>query len=201
MRKHARLLVVGTGMLALALWLLVAGRSSRAAEENDMREPTLKMADAVQEKGLAAVKDAKELKEAELEDIMPGFSLRTKSAKNRALGMGPTPGAIQPDGIEKKLEELGKKELTKTQLTKEAKAIERAAYVAAGIGQLIIDKCPVAVKTGVKDPADWKKWSEDMAKQGLELAEAAKAGDAAAIKTKASNLDATCKACHSPFKD
>lgn len=200
MKKNARLLIVGAGTLALAFWFLQAGTQSSAADDKALRETVLKMADKVGKNGIAAVKDeAKVVAKTfeELGDVMHFFSLR----KSKGLGIGPDPEAIKPDGIEKKLEDLSKQELSKKELEEQAKHVERAAYVAAAISEIIQHRCPVEKKEGNKDPKEWAKWAQDMGKNALELAEAAKAKDANRIQKAADKLNNTCVACHGPFRE
>jgi cytochrome c556 len=56
-------------------------------------------------------------------------------------------------------------------------------------------------KQGEKDPAKWKKWTEEMGKSALELAKEIKAGDAMKVKAAATTLDNSCKNCHGVFRD
>jgi cytochrome c556 len=198
--NRSRLLAVAV-ICCLVIGFLIFNGSGRAQDdEQKARDTILKMADTLAKNDIdEARKQSKQLKDADLDDIMPLFALRTARNK-KALGLGDTPGAIKPDGIEKKLETLGKSQLSAGEVANEAPAIERAAYVAAAIAMVIHDKCPVDSKQGNKDPADWKKWSDDMEKQAMALAAAAKAKNAATIQKVAGHLDEVCKSCHVPFK-
>lgn len=198
MRSRYQLVTGAVVLGAVAAFLA----SSRAADDDETkaRNTILKMANTLsQNKVDDARQQAQQLKDTDLDDIMPLFALRTERNK-KALGMGASPGAIKPDGIEKKIEVLARKPLSPSELTAEAPAIEQAAYVAAAIALVIHDKCPVQAKEGNKDPNDWKRWSDDMDNFSMKLAAAAKARDPAGIQKAADQLDGTCKSCHAPFK-
>jgi hypothetical protein len=115
-------------------------------------------------------------------------------------GIGAKPGAIKPDCIEIKIQYLGKR-VPPTELKNDGTALQRMAYLTAAIAEVAQNKCPVEKKTGEKDPAKWKKWTEDMRESALELAKAVKAADAAAVKKTAFRLDNTCRECHGVFRD
>lgn len=200
MRMKLRLLAAALAPLALACWFLAQPGNGRAEGEKTPRDVILRIALAVSRNNQEeARREAGTLKDVDVDDIMPVFALRTPRNR-RALGVGPVPGAIKPDGIEKKLEALATKELDPAELTAQAEALERAAYVTAAVAEVVRDKCPVETKQGNKDPKEWKAWSEGMVKASLELAMAAKGHEPARVKKAAERLDATCKSCHTPFK-
>lgn len=200
MRISPRLLAVFIPV-ALAAWLWAGTDRGKAAEEGKTpRDAILRIAEAMAHNHADEAQQlAGGLKDVDVDDIMPVFSLRTPRNK-RALGLGPTPGAIRPDGIEKKLEALASRPLAPAELTAQAEALERAAYVAAAVGVIIRDKCPVETKQGNKDPKEWRNWSEEMVKLALDFASAVKSHDPTAVKRSAERLDANCKSCHAPFK-
>jgi cytochrome c556 len=101
------------------------------------------------------------------------------------------------NGIEEKVKALWK---TKADLKKQGPEIALMAAQIAATAQLTDELPPVKQKEGDKDPKEWKKWSEDMRKFALELAAAAKKGDAAEVKKAAKRLDDNCTACHKIFK-
>lgn len=201
MRMKGSPLLATTAILALAILFAATTRPGRAGDdEKAARDNVLKVADSLSKNNADGAKQqAAALKGADLDVIMPLFSKRSQR-NPKALGVGPTPGAIQPDGIEAKIEQLGRKELTPAQVAAQAPAIEQAAYVAAAIAMIVRDKCPVQAKEGNKDPKEWVTWSDEMGKVSMELAAAAKAKNAAGIQKAADRLDATCKSCHAPFK-
>ncbi len=201
MTKNLRVAGLLLAPLVVAVGFMVRPGGGLAEEgQKTPREAILKVADAMARSDAEeAHKLAQALKDVDPEDIMPVFALRTPRNK-RAVGVGTTPGAIKPDGIEKKLEALAARELPAGELAGQAEAIERAAYVAAAVGEIVHDKCPVETKQGNKDPKEWRTWCEDMVKGSQELAAAAKSRDAGRVKKAAERLDGTCKACHTPFK-
>ncbi|HEV3256526.1 MAG TPA: hypothetical protein VG013_06590, partial [Gemmataceae bacterium] len=195
MKMHLRLLAVGAAGLALALGFLVATSATSAADdEKDVRDDVLKMADMIAKNDVdGAKKHAKTLDEdLDPEDVMSAFSLRTDKGKG-GVGLGANPGEINPDGIEKKLQDLAeKKPLTPKALEKQAKALERAGYIAAAVALAVQDRPPVKDKEGDKDPADWKKWAADMHAAAREFAAAAKGKNPQGLKDAATKLNDSC---------
>jgi cytochrome c556 len=199
MSMHARLLGVGAAALLLGIAFLAAtGRAADDKGNKEVREAVLKLAAAVEKSDAAEQKKQTEaLKKEDLSEIMDQFKLR----KSGGIGVGSTPGAHTPDGIELKIINLGKKALAKSDLDKQADDIAKAAYVAAAIAELAQYKCPVQVKKGEKDPKDWQKWSAGMKESALELAKAAKAKDPAKVHAAAGKLNSNCQNCHGVFRD
>src|SRR5215204_6462390 len=116
MRRIAVMLSVGVSLLAGLVAL--PGRSG-AGVEPKTKEALLKIAAAIEKGSDAdATKDAKALAKSieELNDVMHGFKLRTK----KGLGVGSKPGVALPDGIELKLNAIGRDGITPAQLKKEA---------------------------------------------------------------------------------
>src|SRR5207245_2990237 len=130
-----------------------------------------------------------------VEDIMHRMSLRRGT--RGCIGIGENPGAIRPDGIEKKITDLSKKELSKERLTKEAGAIERMAYIAAAIAEVTKNK---PLERGPKEKKEiWRESADGTRKFALELATAAKKRDASAIHRPPVKLDANCTKCNNLF--
>ena len=195
MKTRARWLVAGAA-LALGLWGLATVGSSFAAD--DEKDGILKLAGMI-EKGddAAAKKEAAAIaKKAELEDVMHLFKLR----KMKGLGIGDTPDAITPDGIEAKFIALTKKPLSATDLGKQADDLAKAADVSAAIAAVAIIKAPEK-KVGAKDPKEWKQWAEDLDKGSKELAAAARKKDAKGIQDAAKKSVKACNDCHAVFRD
>ena len=96
---------------------------------------------------------------------------------------------------------LAKKPLTDALLKKQADDIARAARITQAVAEVTLEKSPVKKKMGDKDPADWKKWTEDMKNSAKDLANAAKKGDAKGVKDASSKLNASCNNCHGVFRD
>jgi hypothetical protein len=199
MRINARLLATGAALAILGIWFLANPGNGSAADDKDVRDDVLKVAEALEKKDAPGARKQAEAvaKKNELEDVMGLFRLRTK----KGLGVGPTAGVVKPDGIEAKIMALGKQPLRGSQLDTEAPALVQSAYVAAAIAEIARDKCPVDKKQGDKDPASWRNWTNDLEKASMDLAAAAEKKDAASIKTAANKMNSTCNACHAVFRD
>ena len=85
-------------------------------------------------------------------------------------------------------------------IKKEGPYLALMAGQIAAMAQLTKGLSPVKEKEGMKDPKDWKEWSEDMEKLALDLAAAAKKGNAATVQTIANKLNSNCTKCHKIFK-
>src|SRR5262245_17947462 len=189
MSKHTRVLGAGAVVVALALTF------SLSADEKTARDGILKLAQS-QEKGSVDKAAVDALKKENLDDIMNLFKLR----KSGGLGVGSTPGAITPDGIELKIIGLAKKTMA-GDLKTQGDAIAQAAYRAAAIAEIAAHKCPVQKKMGEKDPKDWEKWTKSMKDSALELAKAAKAKEAKKVEDAAKKLNNACQQCHGVCRD
>jgi hypothetical protein len=206
MRTHLRLLVVSSVTLALGFWLLAGAGSGVADDKKEKKDngpqaDIRKIADLFEQGDLAGAKaqaKASAGKIEDLEEVMNLFALRKADGKG-GEGIGPKPGAIKPDGIEAKLQNLTKRVLP-NELKNDNAALQRMAYIAAAIAEIAQSKCPVDKKMGEKDPAEWKKWSEEMSASALELAKSIKAGNATDVKKVALRLDGTCRNCHGVFR-
>jgi hypothetical protein len=188
------------GAVVLALGMVLSAGSGKAADAKKIRASILKAADLLQKgeedaakKEIAALAKEKDLP---LDEVMETLKLR----KSKGFGVGKEPISGVADGIESLIGNLEKRVPAAKVLEDHNADIARAAYISAVIGALVKDRSPVAKKTGDKDPADWKKWSEDMYSQSVELANAIKGKKAPEIKASAKKLNNTCLACHSPFK-
>jgi hypothetical protein len=182
--------LVVVGMLASLGW---------AADDKALGADVLKLAGTIQQKDQQAARAQADAiaKKAELEDIMGLFRLRAK----KGLGLGETPGAIKPDGIEAKIINLGKHAPKPAEMSQESQALARAGYVAAAIAMATEGKCPVERKQGEKDPEKWRGWMEDMRKSAVDFAAAAEAGRPADVKAAATRLNASCNNCHAAFRE
>ncbi len=198
MKLLATKFAAGAAVLTLAMGLLTT-ESRSAAQLADVREAVQKIADALAAGDQAtAEKLAKELAKEDLGDVMNTMALR-KANKKMAFGVGPKDAKISPDGIEAKLISLGKKPMEK-QVAKESGPLTEMGYRVAAIAEVAKNKAP-AKDEGQKKKADWIKWSEEMSKAGHEFSEAAKAKNAAGVKTAAAKLNRTCSDCHGVFRD
>lgn len=187
-------LAAGTGLVAVRAQSEEA-KAAAAAIQKQADDTSKKSWDELSATG-------KELaRKHELLDVMNLLKLRKTDAKVSGLGVGVKPGAISPDGIEAKIISLTKRPLDAAKLSKESADIARMADITAAVASVTIHQCPIEKKMGPKDPADWKKWMEEMYKGAQDLSKAARAKDAAAIKTAANRLDTSCKDCHAVFRD
>jgi hypothetical protein len=194
-------LAVGGIASALVVWsLALVSRGTAADEEKEVRDSVEKLADAFAKKDTATAKTQGDAIAKKIEEVAEVMDL-LKPRGDGGLGVGPKPGAITPDGIEKKLIEMGKKPVTPAQATSQADALARMGDEVAAVAEVAQHKCPVKKKEGPKDPKDWQTWTEDMRQGGLDLADAAKAKDAAKIKTAVSKLNSSCSNCHAVFRD
>jgi len=117
-----------------------------------------------------------------------------KKGKGNAFGVGKKAGAIQPDGIELKLNAIGRDAPGQATVNKEAAALEKMAYQVAAIAEVAIHKPP-------KDKAKlWIGWAKDLRKAAPELAKAAKSKSPAEIQKAATLMTKTCTSCHTEFK-
>ena len=203
MSRHVRKLAVGLGVLSLGLWFLAAGGQGVADDKADVRAAVQKVADAV-EKGDAdtAKKLAEEIaKDQELENVM--YLMKKRDSKGKAkgyFGVGKQPGAIKPDGIEDKTQNLGKRPLEQKQLDKESDALAEMAYRIAAIAEIAKAK-PGEKADNDKKKKEWAEYAETMRKEADALADAAKTKKPAEIKAAANKIYSTCNNCHGSFRD
>src|SRR4051812_10988666 len=96
--KHLR------GWLLASVVCASAGLFAFAADEKELRDNVLKVAEAIEKNDANAAKQASQaLQKADLDVIMEVFKLRSKGG----LGVGDK-GAVKRDGIEAKLQDLDK---------------------------------------------------------------------------------------------
>lgn len=208
MRFPVRWAAVGTAGLILGLWALVAplGHTSDSDEKDikEMRDSVVKLAGSIEKKEQDQTKkQAAEIAKkfqgkkpaVAMEDLMHLFVLRSR----KGLGVGAKAGAVMPDGIEKKVEELADKAPSAKQLGEDAAGLEQMAYSMAAIAEVSRALAPEK-DMGKKKIKDWVKWSEDMRDASLALAEAAKKKDASGVKSAADKANTSCNKCHDVFR-
>jgi hypothetical protein len=202
MNKHARVLVTGIAVLSLAIGLLAAPSGGAADDKADLRSTIQKIADAIAQKDSGQAKKLAEgvAKNNDLEDVMHLMSKRDPAGKAKVFGVGKKPGAVQPDGIEAKVQNMGKRALPQKQIDKESPELTEMAYRIAAIAAVAHAK-PPEKEDAKKKKKDWMEWSADMQKTALELAGAAQAKKPAEIKTVMAKLNTVCNACHGVFRD
>jgi len=182
-------------LFALGLFSMVTPEGKTAFYFEDAKEVNSAIS-----KMLGANPDTKAIaelaKKYSLDELMHVFKFRNKGG----LGVGPTAGAITPDGIEAKLQGLQKKEADKADLAKNGKA-----YATIGEVSLILAEISEALtpkdKKGEKDPKKWKEFVEKMRQGSKDLIVTSNKGDAKGLKLAAKNLNDSCVECHSIFRD
>src|SRR6266852_3359837 len=202
MKQQARVLVTGTAALCLAIGFLAVGSGGAADDKADLRATIQKIADAIEKKDSEQAKKLAEevAKSHDLEDVMNLMSKRDPAGKAKRFGVGKKPGAISPDGIEAKIQNMGKKPLPQPQIDKEAADLTEMAYRVAAIAEVAHAKPPEKDEPK-KKKKDWMEWSADMKKKSLALADAAKTKKPVEIKTAVANLNSTCNECHAVFRE
>jgi hypothetical protein len=195
--------VAGAALVILGGGLLVAVNRGGAADDDDKKaqEAVLRIRKALEDK---KADDAKKLAgdlASKIEDMEPAMNVM-KPREDGGLGFGAKPGPDpKKDGIEEKVQALAKDKLDPADLAKQADDIAQMAYTIAAVSHVAQAKgLPKDAKKG--KPEDWKKWSESLAKDALELAEVAKDKNVTPeqIHTVVKRLDATCTKCHDTFK-
>jgi hypothetical protein len=190
MAGNKRLLLVVVGLLVVC-FLAALGRGGEDDEEVlAARALVLKMADGDAE---AMKKGAAELvaKKVSLKAAMIVLRLRT----NGGVGVGDEEGTVKPDGIEAKIVNLQKRELTAAAVKKEGPALEKAAKITLALSY-VADAYTPPKKIGDRDPKDWTAFVKEMRASAEELATAAKKADPKAIKAAATRLTTSCGSCH-----
>jgi len=181
----------------LGSWLLTEAGRTGAADDYDPREPVVKLASALEKKDKDAKEQAKGIaKKVEMESLMHLFQLRSK----KGLGVGLKAGTVTPDGIEKKIEVLADKPLAAKALGDESESLQQMGYAMAAIAEVSLAK-PPEKDVGKKKVKDWVKWSEDLRDASLQLAEAAKKKDAAALQKATDKANTACNRCHDVFRE
>jgi hypothetical protein len=130
-----------------------------------------------------------------LEQVMHNLSPRSK----HGLGVGDKAGAIKPDGIELKLDDLSTKELTPAKVAAERPALTRMARLTGALGR-VLPSFPPPSATPPPPAGSWEKFSKAMQKGSEELEAALKRGDPKTVRTAATNLNASCVECHRVYR-
>jgi Cytochrome C' len=132
------------------------------------------------------------------EDVMDTMNhLRMK--KKGGDGMHPdlqTSGPLKSlNGLEEKFRSLAKKKLTDANVKKSAKELVLLGYRTAVLAEVVDEYAPKQKKA-----QQWHELSMQMRDASIELAQAAKKKDAAAIFKAGEKLDSSCTQCHSAFR-
>jgi hypothetical protein len=103
------------------------------------------------------------------------------------------------NGIEEKIRLLAIRPPNATQMKAQSKELALVADKIAALAQANYEWAPEK-KEGKKDPKDWRDWSIEMRDQALDLAKAARQGNAAQVSNGVKKLNSTCNKCHGVFK-
>jgi len=209
--KTARLWPAGMVLAALAWMALGTGRSGAGDDDDkETRDALLKIAAAIKAGDDAGAKKqavALAKKIDTVEEVMDLLKPRKKDKKGKyvgGVGIGPTPGAIQPDGIEVKLLALGGNVMPAGTLAKEADALSEAAYITAAIAEVAIADAANARRylpdRGPKTKKAWLEYAKIMRDGAGQFAMAVKSKNAQEVKTAATKLNNNCVNCHNVFK-
>src|SRR5262249_6923852 len=187
---------------SIAIILLAVGiipGTTMAAEREDVCKALIKLAELLEKNDKAdTAKQASAIAESldSIDEVM--YLMSRRRGTKGGMGVGDKPGAITPDGIEAKITDLAKKELTNERLAKEAKAIQRMAHITVAIAEVTKHKSPPLAK---KYKQIWLDSTEEMRRFSVDLARAAEKKDAKALREAAQKIDASCNKCHQPFQD
>src|SRR5262245_24992097 len=192
----ARIWIAATIVTAVAgaFWL---SSPSSAGDSKALKANIDKIADALKSGDKAGAGKQAEALAKKLDDIAEAMDL-FKPRKKNGFGVGKTPGAINPDGIEQMLLKIGRDAPAAGTLKKDGAAFEEMGYRIAALGMIAAAKG--APKGAKGTPKDWNGWSNDTVKGGLEIAAAAKAKGGADVKAAASKLNNACNSCHTVFR-
>jgi len=187
MKKQLAMGSAGIVILALGGWVYLAGHGN-AGEAKELKEGVLKVADALKKGDKASAEKQASLvakKVSDLEDLMGLFKKRDKGG----IGVGAKAGVVVPDGIESKLNKMGRDSPSVTEMKKEGEALVDMGYVVAAMAMVTKSKPVSKAKT-----KDWNTWCDDMVVAGGKLSAAAKTQTSADLKTASSKINASCNA-------
>jgi Cytochrome C' len=200
MQGRVKWLTAGACALVLGAGSLAFVNYGCAADDDDSKKAT----EALRKVGKAleggkeegAKKEIAELTKMDLGDIMEKFKPRDKGG----FGVGPKEDVYKPDSIQDKVQALGKKPLSPAAMAKEMDDIAQMGLDIASIAVGANAHTP-KTKAGAKDPKDWKLWTDEMKKAGMDLNKAAKAKDIKGVKAAATKIQSSCSNCHGVFRD
>lgn len=212
MLTYTRWIAAGVAVVALGIGLLTTVDRGEAANADQLKAGLPKLAEAIKAKNNDEVAKlvASLSKETDMEDLMDLF--KPRGPNSAGLGIGPTPKAITPDGVEVKIKDMAdaKKMISTFKLKSEVDPLIEMAYLAAASAKITKALAPEK-DAGKRKRADWLKWSDDTETAALALVaklEAAKAEfakkvakvDVKSIQAAATTLDNACVNCHNVFK-
>jgi len=206
MSRFLRCGLMGTLALGLCLWTASVTRSAdddddamdikEAGKATEGLKKLIDLIDKDKDKNEIA-KAAEDLdKKTDLKHIMwAAYKPREKGG----LGVGDKDAKFKPDGIEAKLINMSKKEMSEAQLKKEGPALIKMAETAQAMADIAERNTPK--KDEPKKPiADWTKTNKAQRDAAKELIDAVKANKADKVLDATKNLYASCTNCHSVFR-
>jgi hypothetical protein len=123
-----------------------------------------------------------------------------KPREKGGLGVGNKGDNIKPDGIEAKLINMSKKEMSEAQLKKEGPALVKMAETAKAMAE--IAELNTQRYVGPKKPiADWKKFNKTQKDAAADLIDAVNNNKPDKVLDATKNLYSSCTNCHSVFRD
>jgi cytochrome c556 len=200
MFSYARTLALGLALVA-AIGLLAVGSAICAADDDDEVKMTKAAAKDIADlaKQIESGKDVKDLVakiDKKYEDLKPLMDAAFKPRYKHGIGVGPMG---KGDGIELKIQTMGKRALQPATLEKQKDALIKMAYINLAIAEVtMLRKIKPKGGKGIKE---WQQHTSDMKKATEELLKAVKGGSGAEVKKASVNLEASCTNCHSDFRD
>jgi len=194
--------VIGIALLAVSLGIFLANHATspiHAAQNQPVAADILKIAATIKDGNNAAAKKQAAALAAKIEDlehVMRVFKPRKKDGKG---GVGVGNGGITPDGIELLLYDLEAGKFGAAAIAKEAAVLEEMAQRIAAVAEVTDVKLPEKFVLPQKKE-NWLEWSATVRMSAAELAKAAKAKNAQAVKTIAGKINAACNLCHTDFR-
>lgn len=167
--------------------------ANNAKQRDAVRAVALKLADTIQNKPGNALKDAEKLVPAAVADKAAPPNL-VDTQLTRDLMRHYTTKGIAGEAQLEKLERQASKGAVPAKLLNDDLLL--LALKSAVAGAMLKDSTHNKVK---KAPQAWKNYAEDLRKASIDLADAARLKNGPKALTAASNLNASCSACHDKF--
>jgi len=190
------------GLLVAGL-LLLSGRGNAGDDAAKYRKDVQAIADALKQGKMDAATDlAKKLAVKEKDDGVGNVMalMKPRGGKDNGFGVGKNPGDINPDGIELKLNALGRDLISPAKMKKESEALEEMALRMHAIAQFA-DALPPAKDKGKLTKKKWLEFSKGMLDSVVDLEKAIQTGSPNELKKAVTKVNANCNQCHSIFKN
>jgi len=190
------------GLLVAGL-LLLSGRGNAGDDAAKYRKDVQAIADALKQGKMDAATDlAKKLAVKEKDDGVGNVMalMKPRGGKDNGFGVGKNPGDINPDGIELKLNALGRDLISPAKMKKESEALEEMALRMHAIAQFA-DALPPAKDKGKLTKKKWLEFSKGMLDSVVDLEKSIQTGSPNELKKAVTKVNANCNQCHSIFKN